>query len=397
MDVDELQKLVTSLRSFRRESEWVEFKLNKDDPEEIGTYISALSNSAALCFQPRGYLIWGIDDKNHTVVGTQFQPRKRMVGNQELESWLVNHLTPGIEVRFHEVVIDEKPVVVFEIQAAFSHPVQFKNSEYIRIGSYKYKLKEYPEKERRLWEIFQSESFEKCIARESVTDEQVLLELDYSAYFLLTEQPLPDNRSTIIHRLKTEGIIKESVSGKYSITNIGAILFARELDRFGRLGRKALRVIIYRGVNRINAIKEHLFRKGYAAAFREAIEYINDQLPRNEEIGQALRREVRVYPEIAIRELVANALIHQDFTLTGNGPTVEVFDNRIEITNPGIPLINTLRFIDEPPRSRNENLAGLMRRMNICEERGSGIDKVIFQVELYQLPPPDLESQMEAL
>ena len=68
---------------------------------------------------------------------------------------------------------------------------------------------------------------------------------------------------------------------------------------------------------------------------------------------------------------------------------MEIFDNRIEITNPGIPLIDTLRFIDEPPKSRNEELAALMRRMKICEERGSGIDKVIFQIELYQLPPPD--------
>jgi predicted HTH transcriptional regulator len=75
--------------------------------------------------------------------------------------------------------------------------------------------------------------------------------------------------------------------------------------------------------------------------------------------------------------------------LTGNGPTVEIFDNRIEITNPGIPLIDTLRFIDEPPQSRNEEFAALMRRMNICEERGSGIDKVIFHIEFYQLPPPD--------
>jgi predicted HTH transcriptional regulator len=87
---------------------------------------------------------------------------------------------------------------------------------------------------------------------------------------------------------------------------------------------------------------------------------------------------------------VVNALIHQDFNLTGNGPTVEVFDNRIEITNPGTPLIDTLRFIDEPPRSRNEDLASLMRRMNICEERGSGIDKVISQIELYRLPPLDI-------
>ena len=96
-----------------------------------------------------------------------------------------------------------------------------------------------------------------------------------------------------------------------------------------------------------------------------------------------------MYPEIAVRELVANALIHQDFSITGAGPMVEIFTDRMEISNPGQPLIDTLRFIDEPPRSRNEILAALMRRMNICEERGSGIDKVIFNVEAFQLPAPD--------
>jgi predicted HTH transcriptional regulator len=102
-----------------------------------------------------------------------------------------------------------------------------------------------------------------------------------------------------------------------------------------------------------------------------------------------LRREVPLYPELAIRELVANALIHQDFTIRGTGPLVEIFDDRIEITNPGKPLIDTLRFLDEPPQSRNESLAKLMRRLNICEERGTGIDKVISQVELFQLPAPE--------
>jgi ATP-dependent DNA helicase RecG len=394
MTSDELQNLVRSLCSHEQECEWIEFKCNNENPEEIGEYISALSNSAALHAKPRGYIVWGVDDKTH-IVGTQFLPRKKKIGgqgknsNQELESWLLNHLTPGIEVSFHEGLIDGRPVVVFEIQAAFSHPVRFKSNAFLRVGSYKKNLKDYPEKERKLWEMFQIVPFEKGIARESLTDEQVLQELDYVSYFQLVEQTPPDNRLAIIQRLKAAEIIKEIVLGRYAITNIGAILFAIDLEKFGRLGRKALRVVIYQGANRVNTIKEHLFKKGYAAAFTEIIEYINDQLPRSEVIGEALRREVRVYPEVAIRELVANALIHQDFTMTGNGPMVEIFDNRVEITNPGRPLIDTLRFIDEPSRSRNEDLARLMRLLKICEERGSGIDKVIFQIELYQLPPPD--------
>ena len=71
---------------------------------------------------------------------------------------------------------------------------------------------------------------------------------------------------------------------------------------------------------------------------------------------------------------------------------VEIFPDRIEITNPGEPLVDTQRFLDSPPRSRNEVLASLMRRFRICEERGSGIDKVVAEIERYHLPAPLFET-----
>jgi ATP-dependent DNA helicase RecG len=129
----------------------------------------------------------------------------------------------------------------------------------------------------------------------------------------------------------------------------------------------------------------------YASGFENAFEYLNANLPRSETIGDALRTEVRPYPAVAIRELLANSLIHQDFSLRGTGPMVEVFSDRVEITNPGIPLIDTNRFIDLPPISRNETTASLMRRCNMCEERGSGIDRVIYLAEAHRLPPPEFE------
>lgn len=98
-----------------------------------------------------------------------------------------------------------------------------------------------------------------------------------------------------------------------------------------------------------------------------------------------------MYPEIAVRELIANAIIHQDLFIRGSGPMVEIFTDRMEITNPGIPLVNTERFLDCPPKSRNEAMASFMRRIGICEERGSGVDKVVFQSEYYQLPAPLFE------
>jgi predicted HTH transcriptional regulator len=115
------------------------------------------------------------------------------------------------------------------------------------------------------------------------------------------------------------------------------------------------------------------------------------QLPQNEVIEDALRKEVKLVPEIAIRELVANALIHQDFRITGASMMVEIYSNRVEISNPGEPIVPVERFIDGY-QSRNERLADLMRRMRICEEKSSGIDKVVQAAEIYQLPAPDFRT-----
>jgi len=151
-----------------------------------------------------------------------------------------------------------------------------------------------------------------------------------------------------------------------------------------------VRVIIYDGKNRIKTKKEQIGKRGYAVGFEGLVKYIADQLPSNEFIDKALRKEVSPYPVLAIRELVANAIIHQDFNIKGSSPMIEIFDNRLEITNPGKPLIDPFRFVDHSPESRNEVLARFMRRLNICEERGSGIDKVIYECEYNQLPAPEI-------
>ena len=230
------------------------------------------------------------------------------------------------------------------------------------------------------------------IAAPGATGDEVLAWLDYPKYFELAGLNLPANRAGILERLATERFIVAKGGDHFDITNLGGILFAKSLNQFEGLARKALRVIQYKANDRLATIKEHVETKGYAAGFEAVVDYINDQLPSSEEIGRALRREVRMFPKIAVRELVANALIHQDFSMTGTGPRVEIFTDRIEITNPGPPLIDPLRFIDEPPQSRNEALASTMRRLNICEERGTGIDKVIAEIELYQLPAPDFQA-----
>jgi predicted HTH transcriptional regulator len=389
---DYLVSLTKELRALPRESERVEFKVNDAEPQTIGEYISALANSAALVGQAFAYLVWGVTDGDHTIVGTSFDPQQTHVGNEELESWLLRLLEPKLEFRFFSVEIEGHRVVLLEIARAARHPVRFSGQEFIRIGTYKKKLKDYPEKERALWRIFDQTPFEDGIATERATGDDVLRLLDYPTYFDLLERPLPSNREAIFEALRDDRIIRNSNPGGWDITNLGAILFAKRLDSFHALRPKAVRVIQYRGNGRTETLKEQEFNKGYASSFEALISTINGLLPVNEVIGEALRKSTPMFPELAVRELVANALIHQDFFVTGAGPMVELFNDRIEITNPGAPLVDTQRFVDTPPRSRNEALASLMRRFRICEERGSGIDKVVFQVELFQLPAPLFES-----
>jgi len=389
MNVEELSKLLNMLVSLPHEVAWVEFKENNADPQEIGEYLSAMANTAPLHGEHTSFIVWGVQDGTHALVGTNFHPRQAKIGNQELENWLATQLNPPLNFKIHELDLAGRHFVLFEVPAATHTPVRFKSDEYIRIGTYKKKLPDHPEKERELWALFSKTPFEKGIAKQGASSDQVLALIDYPAYFDLTKQPLPDNRTGILDRLESEGFIIQEHDNSFSITNLGAILFAKNIENFDRLSRKAVRVIVYKGAGRIETIREQIGRRGYAAEFEGLIGFVNTLLPQNELIQQALREEVRMYPQIAIRELVANAIIHQDFSITGTGPMVEIFSDRIEITNPGTPLIDTRRFLDAPPRSRNEALASFMRRVNICEERGSGIDKVIFQVEVFQLPAPD--------
>ena len=232
-------------------------------------------------------------------------------------------------------------------------------------------------------------AFEKGIALRHIEEADIVSLLDTQSYFELINLPYPSSRKSVIDRMVKEKFVVKQTAG-YSITNLGAILFAKDIGRFATLARKAVRVIVYNGKNRINTEREQIGTKGYAVGYEGLVNWINGQLPANEEIGKVFRKEVRIYPEIGIRELVANAIIHQDFSETGTGPMIEIFSDRIEFTSPGLPLITVARFIDEF-QSRNESLAAFLRRIGICEEKGSGIDKVVFNAELYQLPAPDFQ------
>ena len=389
---DKVNEVIKQCKDRLHELPCVEFKVDNCNPQEIGEYISALSNTAALFSQASAYLIWGIEDTTHKIVGTDFNPETCKVGNQGIDLWISTQLDPQVQFYFHRTQMEGKTLILLEISAASTSPVKFKSIDYIRIDTNKKKLSEFPDTERALWAAFTKKPFEVLVALENVTSDQVLKLLDYPAYFELQSRDLPSDKMSILKTLEIEGIIHVAEAGEYNITNFGAILFARRILDFPTLERKAVRVIRYIGTDRISsASKEQAGIKGYACGFEGLIDFVNNMLPVNEVMGRALRKDVPMYPELAVRELIANAIIHQDLNLHGTGPMIEIFDDRMEITNPGIPLIETDRFLDSPPISRNERMAAFMRRIGVCEERGSGFDKVVYQTEIYQLPAPKVE------
>ena len=202
-----------------RETEWIEFKVNYVDPKEIGEYLSCLANAAVLNGQASAYLVWGIEDATHDIVGTRFAPSTMKKGNEPLESWLLRLLTPKIHFSFRELTIDGQPVVVLEIGRAFRHPVRFQGEEFIRVGPVKLPLKETPDRERKLWRIFDQTPFEDLIAVERVSSDEVLRLLDYSAYFDLLEQPLPTNHDGILSALADDNLIRPCEAGGWDITS----------------------------------------------------------------------------------------------------------------------------------------------------------------------------------
>ncbi|MCH7228230.1 ATP-binding protein [Haloferula sp. A504] len=353
----------------------MEFKEAKRqfDNRKLYKYCVALANEGG------GHLLLGIEDA----------PPRKVVGtaafNDPVAMAAKMFQALGFRVEIEEVMHPDGRVLVFHVPGRPLGTVyDFEGSYLMRAGEELVSMSE--DRLRAIFAEGQPDWLSQPALRECADDEVVRL-LDTQSYFDLLHLPYPVNRAGVLERFESEKLIQRDGVG-WTITNLGGLLFAKKLDPFDRLARKAPRVIVYEGTNKLKTKLDKPGTKGYAVGFQGLVEFINGLVPSNEVIEQALRREVKMFPEIAVRELVANALIHQDFTETGASVMVEIYDDRMEISNPGKPFISPDRFIDEY-QSRNERLADLMRRLGVCEEKGSGVDKVIQAAELFQLPAPD--------
>lgn len=389
-----LQSLVRELAKLSNEVEWVEFKCNNQDPERIAKYISGLSNSATLWEKPKAYLVWGINDATHQIEGTNFEYRKAKKGNEELEAWLARMINPKINFKFYEVDMQEGiNVVLVEIPCAETEPTKYGANAYIRVGSNLKTLVEYKEKEAELWRLFDTTLYELRPAMTNVLEDDAVMLLDYSKYYEKMDMPIPRNREKVLEDLQKEKFLKKNDAGNWDISNLGSLMIAKDLKRFETLSRKTIRVIWYKGNSRLEAVREKEFVAGYVIAYEEIIQYIMTIIPQEEIIIEGVRKTILSFPEIAIRELLANIMIHQALEQRGTNPMVEIFNDRIEFSNAGAPLVAIERIVDTVPVSRNENIAGFMHKCGICEERGSGYDKVVDATSKNMMLAPKIENQ----
>ncbi len=361
------------------ESEILEFKEAKlqFDSSKLMQYCVAISNERG------GHLVLGVSDKKpRQVVGTKAYEDQHDLNAIKLK--VLEKLKIRIET--FEILHSDGRVLIFCIPGRpIGHPLDLNGQYLMRSGESLVPMSQ--DQLRRIFSEGQPDWL-ALEARSNLSSDDVISLLDTQAYFELSHLSYPSTRDGVLDKLVREQLIFKK-GNSWVITNIAAILLAKDLNAFStELARKAPRVVIYEGADKTSTREDKFGGKGYAVGFSGLVEFVHSSAPLNKSIEQVVREEVKMFPKQALRELIANALVHQDFLTSGMSVMIEMYTDRVEISNPGIPPISVDRFIDEY-RSRNERLADLMRRLGICEEKGSGVDKVIHAVEVFQLPPPN--------
>lgn len=396
MKSEELLSLLDRLRAEPRETEWLEFKANRCEPQSLGEYLSALANSACLHGKPRGYLIFGIENGTHAVVGTTFDPAaEKGKGNQLLPLWLSLGLQPNVGFEIHSFNYHGKRVVLFDIHPAFDRPVKFYGVAYIRDGSSKTELAKYPEKERQIWQRRMDWSAQIC-------ERATLSDLDPAAVAKarveFKAKIPPDKLPTMT--IEVDSWDDMTFLNKAKLAVHGAITHAALL----LLGREETTSLITPAVARISWIlknerNEEKAYEHFAPPFLlnvdKVLARIRNLTVRELPSGTLFPVEMAQYDPWVIREALHNCIAHQDYGLRGRINVIETPTSLI-LSNVGGFLpgnVETVISQDAPLEIyRNPFLAEAMVNLNMIDTQGGGI-KRMFQTQrrrFFPLPDYDL-------
>ena len=378
--LDALHRSIQPIPQELNEIDWKGGLSNKTD--RLAQHICAFANLSG-----GGFLVFGISDD------AEFEELDKATIEEtmkKLGNIAKNNLAWSIQLE-HAVIDYEGHALLFvRIPEQQNKPVCLRGRDiyeaYIRSAGHTVKMSR--EQVHEMLALSHGLTFEKRVARSAVMEETVLELLDYERLYELIDTRIPQDRSRIMDQMCEFGMI-ERKDDRYDILNLGAILFARKLKDFG-LENKEVIVRKYSGTNNLVMELEYKMSVGYAIGFEDMVDTVM-RFTSKEKI-EVRREAVPTYPRVAVREFAANLMVHQDFAITGMPITIEVFSNRLVMTNPGACLNDVNRLIDLPPHSRNESMAQLMLQLDMCERRGSGYDRAVAAIEEMLLPAYKVQS-----
>lgn len=352
--------------------------------ERLAQHISAFANQTG-----GGTFAFGINNDASLFTPSREQAEEivKKIGNIAR-----NNLNIPIRIEHTSVEMDGSGILLVHIPEQKDKPVYLRGmtiyDSYYRSAGQTHKISK--SQVHAMLAAAEGQTFEDRIALSRLPAEKVITLLDFAQFYKLIHKSVPSGIDHIIEGMEAYGFCRKE-DGAWAVTNLGAVLLARDLKDFPSIAFKNVVVRQYKGDNNLHLSSETFFHEGYAISLDKIVAHIMSLLEKTELIRTPFRENKYPYPEVSIRELLANALIHQDFDMQGTILSVEIFGNRLAITNPGVPLIDTNRFIDMPPKSRNEKVAQSMFLFNLCEKRGSGMDRAVAGVEEMRLPAIKIE------
>ncbi|MDO9530457.1 MAG: putative DNA binding domain-containing protein [Syntrophales bacterium] len=387
-----LTNLLDILQKKPSETEWLEFKVNRYDPQVLGEYLSALSNSACVHGKSMGYLVFGIEDKTHDVIGTSFNPAKEKgKGNQGLQIWLAMGLQPNVGFRVHSFNYNKKPVVIFEINPAIDRPVSFYGTAWIRIGSSKTQLFNHPEKEREIWRRRKEVDWSSQLCEKAT-----LNDLDADAITKAREEykiKLPQQADAVDEWDDTRFLNKIKLTIRGKITNAAIILLGKPESATLLTPAVARITWLLKDENNNERDYEH-FDPPFLLNVDRVFAKVRNLKYRHMPSGTLFPVEVDQYDHWTIREALHNCIAHQDYYLHGRINLVET-PSMLMLTNVGSFLPGSVETVirqDVPPEVyRNSFLASAMVNLNMIDTQGGGIKKMFQRQMKRYFPLPDYD------
>lgn len=267
--------------------------------EKLSQHLSAFANLPG-----GGFLVFGIINRTGSAVGVNKHEADRIV--ERLSALGRDTLDPVVAIDHAIENLNGISVLLIHIKESAIKPVHLKSGgiedAWIRTGGCTRKASR--QEIGGLMLNSKTPQFEELHASKLRNDSEILDLLDYRSIYKLLNKPIPQKLDGIIHWMKDEKMINEIDGTGYYITNFGALAAAHNLRDFDDLSRKSIRLIKYKGINKLETEKEYPGSKGYAIGFDGLITFVKALLPASEIIKNALRTETTVYPEIALRKLL---------------------------------------------------------------------------------------------